>query len=127
MSAFSAPAHWALLAGLIAGLTACSSRGSDRSDAAQSDPTGGTTGGASTPAAQAGGDQRRYPDQVEQSFLKQCTANGASDAICRCTLTKVEQRYDVIELSKLASEMSQSGQLNGEILGFVTTCRIETQ
>jgi hypothetical protein len=126
MSRFFALGRWALLACLCTGLVACSGRGSTRSDAAQSDTAGGATPAASAPAGQAG-DRRRYPDQVEQGFLKQCTASGGSDAICRCTLDKVEQRYNLLEFSRLAGEMNQSGQLNPEILGMVNACRIESR
>ena len=76
--------------------------------------------GASTPATP---DPRRYPGPVQERILKECAANGGAEAVCRCTLDRIESRYSLAEFSRLAREISKSGKLNDELLEIAGQCQ----
>ncbi len=69
----------------------------------------------------------RYPAPVEERILRECQANGGSEAVCRCTLAKLEARYSFGELLREAGELSRTGRPNDEVLAMIDQCRTEAQ
>lgn len=47
-----------------------------------------------------------YPPEVDDEFLKSCTAAGSSDKFCACMLEKVKNKYSFEEFSAIEAKIT---------------------
>ena len=64
----------------------------------------------------------RYPAAVESTFMNSCTATGGTVNYCRCTLTQVEQDFDLDAFSDAEQEIVATGQMPEDMKTAVLEC-----
>lgn len=66
-----------------------------------------------------GGSAHEYPDEVVDNFIHACTARGASDDECTCSLDELQQRYSAEEYSALEAKINRGDEKATKELGDV--------
>jgi hypothetical protein len=63
-----------------------------------------------------------YPADVVDNFIRACTARGAPEGACRCTLDAVRRRYTAEEYRALESRLGR-GEAPPELANLAAECR----
>lgn len=75
-------------------------------------------------ALACGRDERqRYPDEVAENFLRNCRANGATEASCRCALEETERRLTFDEFRALEGRVERGKTPPRELVEIAERCR----
>jgi hypothetical protein len=63
-----------------------------------------------------------YPPDVVENFLHACTARGAPEGACRCSLDAVRRRFTVDEYRALEARVAR-GEVPRELSDLAADCR----
>ena len=63
-----------------------------------------------------------YPDDVVENFIRACTARGAPEGACRCSLDAVRRRFTAEEYRALESRVGR-GEVPPELANLAAECR----
>ncbi len=74
--------------------------------------------------ASCGGEEgaQQYPPSVTQNFMDACTAQGASQQYCACTLDEIQKEFSLEEYTRLEIQMLNTGEIPPEFAAAIAKC-----
>ena len=63
-----------------------------------------------------------YPSNIDKAFIKGCVEGGASRAVCKCTLRKIERKYTLKQFVKISKRIEKGGDLPAAIEKMAGSC-----
>jgi hypothetical protein len=73
-----------------------------------------------------GSDPHRYPQKTVESFVKACQAQaGASTAICRCSIDRIEKRFTYDQFKRIDADASKGRPVPAPMTAIARGCAKE--
>jgi hypothetical protein len=63
-----------------------------------------------------------FPSNIDRAFLKGCTEGGATRAVCKCTLRKIEKKYTLKQFERISRRVDRGGDLPPAIEKMAAAC-----
>ena len=64
-----------------------------------------------------------FPSNVDKAFIKGCIDGGASRAVCKCTLRKIEKKYTLKQFERISRRVEDGGELPAAIEKMAAACQ----
>lgn len=64
-----------------------------------------------------------YPPEMVDTFIRGCTTGGQSEAVCRCSLDRIQSRYTLEEYRALEQRVARGTASPAEIVQLTAECR----
>jgi hypothetical protein len=82
-------------------------------------PTSDTT----TDTSSSGSGLDTYPPNVKKQFVSGCKKGGGSQSQCKCTINRIEKKYNLIQFLDFINKANRTGKFPPKVEAIVLSCR----
>lgn len=70
-----------------------------------------------------GREPHEYPAEIVDNFMRACTAGGTSEAVCRCSLDLLRERYSAEAYLALEQQVARGEASADDVVQLTAPCR----